>query len=213
MKTLSLSDFTEAMRRHSLWIGGERGGERAFFKDVCVAGVDMVGFEVSGVSLHNVCLHCVTVTLASLTCMHLENVVMSSVAISAPFTEDASVGDANLRSVSMLNVTLSGKPLPVVPNIDAAILALIEEDPACFNMDVWRSDCGTVLCRAGLAARLAGEAGEAMVQRFRHQAAGGLIYGGSRPGIPIPDFFASNEDALKDIKACAARWPAKVDAT
>ena len=35
-------------------------------------------------------------------------------------------------------------------------------------------------------------------------AAGALIYAVSRPGVPVPNFYASNDDALADMRACAA---------
>ena len=60
--------------------------------------------------------------------------------------------------------------------------------------------CGTTHCRAGWAIHLAGAAGYALEDRIGSSAAGALIYAASRPELPVPDFFASDEDALADLR-------------
>lgn len=57
-------------------------------------------------------------------------------------------------------------------------------------------------CRAGLAISLAGEEGAALERAHGALLAGALIYFSSAGYVP--DFYASNEDALSDIKAHAA---------
>lgn len=96
--------------------------------------------------------------------------------------------------------------IPIVPNIDAAILAAIEPYDNALDMDYWHFEdyCGTRHCRAGWAITLAGEAGKILEKEIGPAAAGALIYAVSRPGKPIPDFWASNEDTLADLRACAA---------
>jgi hypothetical protein len=91
--------------------------------------------------------------------------------------------------------------VPVVPHIDAAIAAAIG-DGGALDMATWHT-CETTHCRAGWVIALAGEAGAALERRVGPAGAGALIYLASRPGKPIPDFYASNEDALADIMACA----------
>lgn len=56
----------------------------------------------------------------------------------------------------------------------------------------------------GIVPALAGAAGAALEFGVGSAAAGALIYAASRPGKPIPNFYASNEEALADMKAAAA---------
>jgi hypothetical protein len=97
--------------------------------------------------------------------------------------------------------------IPVIPKIDAVILAEIENG-GILDMTSWHGPkehwCGTTHCRAGWAIHCAGKKGKALQDRFGPQIAGTLIYHASRPGIPAPHFFASDENALADIRKCAA---------
>jgi hypothetical protein len=90
----------------------------------------------------------------------------------------------------------------VVESIDAAILAAIERG-GTLKMNDWHT-CKTTHCRAGWAVTLAGEPGKALEDRVGPAAAGALIYAASRPTMPIPDFYASDEDAMASIRADAA---------
>ena len=98
----------------------------------------------------------------------------------------------------------------MIPQIDAAILAAIEQPGARLEMSDWHggtsgSDaCGTTHCRAGWAITLAGDAGRELERRFGPSAAGALIYAASG-SHPVPNFFADNETALADLRARAAR--------
>jgi Pentapeptide repeats (8 copies) len=75
-----------------------------------------------------------------------------------------------------------------------------------FSMRTWHSQCGTQHCRGGLVIHLAGEAGSALETRLGPKAAASLIYLMSDPDIEeIPEFYASNEDALADMKHLAER--------
>ena len=73
-------------------------------------------------------------------------------------------------------------------------------------MDVWHHPCGTKHCRAGWVVTLAGEDGAKLEDKIGTAAAAAAIYMASDPEIKkIPDFYASNEEALEDILACAER--------
>lgn len=92
---------------------------------------------------------------------------------------------------------------PVLPNIDAQILAALAAGGE-LNMSNWHT-CATTHCRAGWAIHLAGQDGYALAHRLADsELAGQLIYVASGYDRP-PDFFASNEDALREIRAAAAR--------
>ena len=119
---------------------------------------------------------------------------------------DANLADANLTRANLTLADLTdadGLPAaPVVPRIDAAILSAIEAG-GTLNMSEWHT-CETTHCRAGWAVTLAGEAGRELERRTSPYLAGRLIYEASRPGVPCPDFFANTQDAMDDIKRCAA---------
>jgi hypothetical protein len=95
---------------------------------------------------------------------------------------------------------LWGFPIPAIDNIDARILAAISGGGS-LDMAEWHT-CDTTHCRAGWAVHLAGAAGYALEERTTPYLAGRLIYEASRPG-EAPDFFASDEDAMEDLRAAA----------
>jgi Cysteine-rich CPCC/Pentapeptide repeats (8 copies) len=91
---------------------------------------------------------------------------------------------------------------PVVPDIHKAIYAAASA-PGALDMLTWHS-CETTHCRAGWAVTLAGAAGAALEDRLGTPAAATLIYLASDPHLKrIPDFHASDEDALADMKRLA----------
>ncbi len=99
-----------------------------------------------------------------------------------------------------------------VPDIDAAILALITaENSKGLDMSSWHGDekcdetnwCSTTHCRAGFAICLAGAPGWALRKKYGDEMAGRMIYAVSRPDMPLPDFHATNKDALEDMRRCA----------
>ena len=119
--------------------------------------------------------------------------------------DHANLEGANLDRVSFTGASLNGATLPdgvpVIGDIDAAILAAIGEDASGLDMNVWH--CGTTHCRAGWPVKLAGKAGAKLERRFGTGTAGALIYAASRPGMPVPNFYATNADALADLRKCA----------
>ena len=104
-------------------------------------------------------------------------------------------GDAEAKTV----VKAAG--VPVVVGLDRKILAAVEAGGE-LKMDTWH-ECATTHCRAGWAITLAGEAGRLLEERYGPAVAGSLIYAASTG--QVPDFYASDEEALADVQACAAR--------
>ena len=134
-------------------------------------------------------------------------------AIKAAFSAGADLRGADLSDADLSDAVLSGAVLsgadglpdaPVVPNIDAAILAAVEAG-GTLRMSSWHT-CGTSHCRGGWAVHLAGDAGYALERKFGTNVAATLIYAASRPGVPVPSFSAAadNDETLADIRACAA---------
>ena len=118
----------------------------------------------------------------------------------------ANLRHANLRDVSFSLAKLRGTKLPydapAVPNIHQQLADAVNEDN--LDMENWHSSCGTTHCRAGWVVTLAGEAGRELEEKIETGAAAALIYMASDPELEqIPDWAASNEDALADIQAMA----------
>ena len=105
-----------------------------------------------------------------------------------------------------LGGAIDPKDIPVIPDIDAAILAAIDAGGR-LDMSTWHGVndewCGTTHCRAGWAVHLAGEKGKALQDRVGPHIAGAMIYRASRPGVPTPWFFDSNENTIADLRKCA----------
>jgi hypothetical protein len=100
------------------------------------------------------------------------------------------------------DIVLGGKRIgdaPVIPDIHRAIYAAASRKGA-LDMSAWHT-CSTTHCRAGWAVALAGDAGRALEAATRGTAnAAYLIYAASDPARPVVDFYASDADALADMK-------------
>ena len=109
------------------------------------------------------------------------------------------------------------KEVPLIPNIDAAILASIEKNKAAgtngLDMGSWHGKedidetnwCGTTHCRAGYAICLAGKEGFALEKKYGSATAGMLLYMKSTPDAKIPNFYTTDERAMADLRERAAK--------
>ena len=89
--------------------------------------------------------------------------------------------------------------MPCVEHLDQQILAALKAG-GTLEMAGWHG-CGTTHCRAGWAITLAGDAGQLLEAQLGPNTAAALIYHVSAGYVP--DFFATNADALADITAHA----------
>ncbi len=110
----------------------------------------------------------------------------------------ANLGRADLREADLRGADLVYAPK--IENLDAKILAAIENGGA-LNMSTWHT-CETTHCRAGWAIHLAGEAGKVLESAYGAAVAGSLIYNASTGAVP--NFYATNEEALEDMRKAAA---------
>jgi hypothetical protein len=93
---------------------------------------------------------------------------------------------------------------PIVPTIERIHTTVYEaaSQPGALDMSQWH--CGTTHCRAGWVITLAGEAGKALEEYWTINHAAWLIYKASDQDIKYrPDFFATNDAALADMKKLA----------
>jgi len=123
----------------------------------------------------------------------------------------ADLRDAILEGVDLCGVGLDDvnlcrtRGLPVAPaisDLDGKILRAVQLGGG-FDMSYWHQDCGTTHCRAGWAITLARGAGKQLEDRYGSAVAGALIYAASYPTLRVPNFTASNKEALADMQARA----------
>jgi uncharacterized protein YjbI with pentapeptide repeats len=116
---------------------------------------------------------------------------------------DCDFRGCNLWGTNFSQADLTGAKfdvdIPVVLDLDEKILAEVAENPESLDMDHYHRNCGSTHCLAGWAIHLAGKRGYELEERLGALVAGGLIYSASRPG-PLPNFFATDDAALADLR-------------
>ena len=122
----------------------------------------------------------------------------------------ADLSGADLRRAVLSGADLSGADLRradleklKIDDLDGKILAAIEAG-GHLDMGNWHT-CETTHCRAGWAITLAGEYAKGIEDMIGSAAAGALIYAASYPNMKIPNFYATNEEAMADMKKRAAK--------
>ena len=95
--------------------------------------------------------------------------------------------------------------VPVIPDLDARILEAVTVKGGSLEMSSVHA-CATTHCRAGWTTTIAGEAGAKLEAKYGWRRAASMIYRASTGRVP--HFYATNERALEDIKACAAEQEA-----
>jgi uncharacterized protein YjbI with pentapeptide repeats len=168
-------------------------------------GANLRGANLRGANLRYANLHGANPRYANLHGANLRYANLRYANLHGANLRYANLHGANLRGADLRYANLHGAiglPVaPVVPRIDAAILAALEAG-GTLAMDTWHT-CETTHCRAGWAIVLAGDAGRKLRSLTTPYLAGRLIYEASRPGMRCPDFFASDDAALADIRRCA----------
>ncbi len=187
------ADLTGADLTGAVFAGADLTGADftgAVLRDAVFAGADLRGAVFAGAVLTGAVLTGADLTGADLTGAVLTGAVLTG---------------ADLRAADLTGAVLTGAVLtgvPIVQNIDARILDAVET-VGDLDMSKWHT-CATTHCRAGWAIVLAGKSGQDLETKVGAANAGALIYAASRPGKPIPSFYASNDATLADLRACAA---------
>lgn len=111
-------------------------------------------------------------------------------------------GCSDKRGVKGDNGDHAQPPVPIIPDIHKAVYAAASQEGA-LNMGNWHT-CDTTHCRAGWVTHLAGEEGKALEAYWGTAHAAWMIYRASDPDMRgRPNFYASDEDALADMKRLA----------
>ena len=148
---------------------------------------------------------------ANLSDANLSGAVLRYADLSGAVLRCANLRGADLRYADLNGAVLRGADLryanlsdvPKIEDLDAKIVAAIECGGK-LDMNQWHT-CETTHCRAGWAITLAGEDGIALEKKFGSAAAGALIYAKSTPDAKIPNFYASNKEAMEDLLKRAGR--------
>jgi uncharacterized protein YjbI with pentapeptide repeats len=167
-------------------------------------------------NLHDADLGRVNLSYADLTYASLRNTNLNGANLTGADLRDADLRDANLTNTNLFMVKLEGADLRyaclgdlkltnllTVPDLDGQLLALLEANPAALDMRNWHT-CQTTHCRAGWAITLVGPAAEMLEALWGPATTGALIYAACYPNLPVPNFRASNQEALVNIRARAA---------
>jgi hypothetical protein len=176
----------------------------ADLRDADLRSSDLYKANLHKANLLGACLGWTTLAEADLSGANLYGADLSEANLHKANLSGANLYEANLSGVDLTDAILDGFDIPIVPNIDAAILDAIKAG-GNLNMTVWHHDLYEATHhRAGWAVILAGESGAALEEKVGTSAAGALIYARSRPGGPVPDWGASNKEARADMRKWAA---------
>ena len=169
-------------------------------------GARLVGANLDGARLDGANLVCARLNGASLVGASLVGASLNGARLNGASLVGASLGYAKLNNASLDDaqwaMLIERYHPPIIADIDRVILSEIEADGNALEMNNYHV-CKTTHCRAGWAIHKAGEAGYALERSVGPWLAGALIYKASRPDRPVPDFFATNEEAMADIRRCA----------
>jgi uncharacterized protein YjbI with pentapeptide repeats len=213
-------DTKQVLESHATWLRtGGVDGERANLRwanlsgaDLSVAnlsradlsGADLSGADLRGADLSGADLSGADLRGADLRRADLSGADLSGADLRRADLSGADLSRADLRGADLSRADLSGAKglpgAPVIPNLHRR-MAEVCAQPDALNMSTWHT-CATTHCRAGWAIHMAGEAGAVLERAHGPCAAGALIYQASTG--TVPDFNASNEAALEDIKRLAA---------
>ena len=166
---------------------------RADLSRAKLSGADLSGAKLSGADLSG----------ADLSGADLSGADLSGADLSGADLSGAKLSRAKLSRAKLSRANLSGAKLPeiLIPVVERLHQRMLDE--ITIDMGRWHT-CGTTHCRAGGAIHLAGPAGYELERQLGPSVAGALITMASCPGLEqVPDFHASDAEALADIKRLA----------
>ena len=183
----------------TLYVAQDAADLGAAAKQAVASGANLTGANLTGANLRNADLRNASLRDANLCLANLRDANLCL----------ANLRGANLYAADLTGVVLTpeqlaqlGLEIPCVEQLDTKVLAAITSEGGILDMREWHT-CNSTHCRAGWAIHLAGEAGYALEQIVSPQVAGALIYMRSTRRR-VPNFRASAEEALADIRRCAA---------
>lgn len=171
----------------------------ADLQQATLRGADLYKTDLSGADLHKA-----DVSGADLRETDLRETRLSGADLRNANLTGAVLFDANLSEAKIKGAKFDFDKVPVIPEIHRTLASVFEDPNKTLDMSGWHYNCNTTHCRAGWITTLAGHAGAVLELMIGPNAAAALIYAKSDPELEqIPDWFASDEDAMADIKRMA----------
>ena len=198
--------------------------------DADLSGADLSDADLSCADLSDADLSCADLSCADLSCANLSCADLRGANLSGADLSGADLSGADLSDANLSGANLSGAPdtsgpfserqkkkyatrmqqyrakypsVPVIDNLDAKIAQIVDGGSGTLEMHQWHA-CSTTHCRAGWAITLAGESGQDLEQQYGPHRAGVILYAVSTGRIP--SFYTSNDNAIADIRRCAANF-------
>ena len=174
-----------------------------------LSGAVLSGAVLSGAVLSGAVLSGAVLSGADLSGADLRGAVLRRADLRDAVLSDADLSGAVLSGADLRGAVLSGAVLPDwiprIPDIHQRIFAAASADGA-LDMSAWHRTgcCGTTHCRAGHVVVQAGDGGRILEGVYGTAAAAAMIYAASDPSLECtPNFYASNAEALEDMKRLA----------
>ena len=199
---LKMTDIKKILEYHAAWVADNTQGRRADLSGANLRGANLRGADLSGADLREADLSGADLREADLREADLRGAYLSEADLSGADLREADLSGADLREADLSGADLSGADLsgaiglPEVQKfaIDEAVFAACSA-PNSLEMGSWHT-CETTHCRAGWAVMLHPQ-GRKLEEKYGTNVAGALIYNACSGYVP--DFYASNKDAMKDI--------------
>ena len=115
----------------------------------------------------------------------------------------ANLKGADLKGADLEGANLEWADVPKIEDFEKKMAEACSKEGA-LDMGTWHR-CETTHCRAGWACVLGGEKGKALEEKLGPELAGILIYRENTPDKYVPNFYASDVLAMKDILKRANR--------
>jgi Pentapeptide repeats (8 copies) len=208
-KDLSNSDLSNSdLRGSDLRSSNLRGSD--------LSGSDLSGSNLRGSNLRSSNLRGSDLSGSNLRGSDLSGSNLRGSDLSGSDLSGSNLSGSNLRSSNLRGSDLTGSDLrgsnlrgsnlsgvPFIKNIHQTVYEAASIPPEALDMSTWHT-CATTHCRAGWIVTLAGAGGKALEWAIGTPASAAIIYIKSDPKLEkIPDFYASNEVALADMKRLA----------
>jgi uncharacterized protein YjbI with pentapeptide repeats len=228
---LTCANLREASLSGTTFVGAkllETNLARTDLTHANLAHADLYSANLQDANLTSARLTCADLTYADLSRADLGSVCLVGAILTEADLTDTDLGGADLTYADLGGARNAPPPVtpersaarraqcaqryrerhpnvPVIENLDTHILCALRAPGCSLDMSSWHGDdatCSTTHCRAGWAIALAGLTGHALELQHGPEIAGRMIYLASTGRVP--DFFADEETAMKDIERCAA---------
>ena len=101
MKNISQEELKEILKKHEMWLKGEKGGERADLRDTNLSGTNLMDADLRYADLWDV----------NLSDSNLNNADLRYTDLRCANLSDSNLSDADLRSANLWNADLRGASL------------------------------------------------------------------------------------------------------